>query len=66
MGSEAIAWAKLIVEVVTVLGKEIAKALNAGDWSVLDKPVKDVLPSKLKTTLARKRAKAEADAKFGK
>lgn len=58
-------WAQLIVEVLTALGREIAKALKAGDWSVLDKPIKEILPTKLRVTLERKRAEAAAAAKFG-
>lgn len=57
-------WASLIVEVLAALGREIAKALKAGDWSVLDKPVREILPTKLRITLERKRAEAEAAARF--
>lgn len=64
MIGEAGEWAVLIIKVVAALGTEIAKALGKGDWSVLDRPVKDILPDDLKITLARKRAEAEAAAKF--
>jgi hypothetical protein len=57
--------ATLILSMVLEIGKAIGAALKGGDWSVLDRPVKELLPDELAVTVARKRAEAEAEAKFG-
>lgn len=58
-------WVALIIQVVAAIAGEIAKAIAAGDASVLDKPVRDLLPDPLKTTLAKKLAEEQAAQKFG-
>lgn len=57
--------ATLILKMVLALGQAVAEAFDRGDWSILDRPVKDLLPLELKVSLARKRAELEAKAKFG-
>ena len=58
-------WAGLILQIAFAVGQEIYKAVTANDMSVFDKPVRDLIPKELQVTLARKRAEAAADAKFG-
>lgn len=55
----------LVIEIVSALARVIGTALAAGDWSVLDRPVADILPAQLQVSLARARAEAEAVAKLG-
>jgi hypothetical protein len=57
--------ATLVLAIVAALAQAFSTAMSKGDWSVFDKPVRELLPRPLKTTLAKSRAKAEAEAKFG-
>lgn len=58
-------WAALIIQVVASLATEIAKAFQTGDASILDKPIRELLPDPLKTTLAKKLAEEAAAQKLG-
>lgn len=55
----------LIVEAGTELVKALIAAFAKGDTSVLQKPVHEILPTPLLTTLAKKAADEAAKAKFG-
>lgn len=57
-------WGLLILKILTALGSVFEKAFAKKDWSVFDKPVRELLPKTLRITLARKQAEAEAVAKF--
>lgn len=56
---------EILFQVVGAIGAEIFKAVTKGDWSVFDKPVRELVPDELATTLAKKRAEIEAAMKFG-
>ncbi len=56
---------KLVIEIGAEVGKFLLEAFQNGDTSVLDKPLKDIIPAELRTTLAKKLADAAAAKKFG-
>jgi hypothetical protein len=56
---------RIIIEIVAALARAVGGALASGDWGVLDRPVREVLPLELQVTAARARAEAEAEAKLG-
>ncbi|UJR81503.1 hypothetical protein [Sandaracinus amylolyticus] len=58
-------WVSLGFEIALTLARAIVSAIQAGDASILDKPVRELLGPELATTLAKKVADAKAHAKFG-
>lgn len=58
-------WAALAMEIGIALARKVFEAMQAGDASILDKPVRELLGAELATTLAKKIADAKAEAKFG-
>lgn len=58
-------WLPLALEVATTLARAVIAAIQAGDASILDKPVRELLGQALATTLAKRAADARAAAKFG-
>jgi hypothetical protein len=57
--------AVLILRIVVALGERIAEALKEGDPSILDRPIRDILPASLLTTAEKAAADAKAAAHFG-
>ncbi len=57
--------AKLIIEATVELGKLLYDAFKTGDMSKLARPVSEILPATLRTTLAKRAADLEAEKKFG-
>lgn len=62
---EGIEIAKLIIEATSELGRIIYEAFKTGDMSKLSRPVSEILPPVLKTTLAKREADLAAEKKFG-
>lgn len=59
--------AQLLMQIGTAVGLEVWKAVQSGQsiTSVLDKPLRDLLPAELRTTIAKREADLAAAAKFG-
>lgn len=55
----------LIIEAGGELAKLLLEAFVSGNADMLSKPVRDILPVTLATTLAKRAADAAAEAKFG-
>lgn len=58
-------WFRFTVESAVAIGLAIYEAVRAGDSSILDKRVRDILPAELRTTLKKKAADARAEEAFG-
>jgi hypothetical protein len=58
-------WVVIIGQIVQALGPFIMKAIESGNVaSVLDTPLRDILPHELRTTIAKKLADEAAARKF--
>lgn len=57
--------AKLTLEIGAAVGKYLLEAFQNGDTGVLDRPLRDIIPLDLRTSLAKKLADVEAAKKFG-
>lgn len=58
-------WLKIIVEAAVAVGLAIYEAARTGDDSILDKRVRDILPTELRTTVEKRIADARAEEAFG-
>jgi hypothetical protein len=54
-----------IIQALVTVGMTIYQAVSSGDDSILDKPLRELLPTPLKTELAKVAAEAAAAQKFG-
>jgi len=57
-------WASLAFEIGLALARAIFMAIEKGDASILDRPVRELLGAPLATTLAKRAADARAGARF--
>jgi hypothetical protein len=55
----------LAIRLTTIVMTAIGAAIDGGDSSILDKPVRELIGGELATTLAKKAADARAALKFG-
>jgi len=56
--------AQIVLSVVQAIGGLLIEAFSKGDASILDKPLKDILPAELRAETAKRLADAAAAAKF--
>lgn len=59
-------WLPIILEIAGAVGKFVLEALKAGSLeAALDRPLRDILPHELRTTIAKRLADEAAAKKFG-
>lgn len=59
-------WASIVVQVLVAVGDFIIEAVKAGNVdAALERPLSEILPHELRTTIAKKIADDAAAKKFG-
>jgi hypothetical protein len=59
-------WAQIIVQVLSAVGTFVLEAVKSGNVAAaLEKPLSEILPHELRTTIAKRAADDAAAKKFG-
>lgn len=59
-------WAQIIVQILGAVGSFVLEAIKSGSVdAALERPLSEILPRELRTTIAKRIADEEAAKKFG-